>query len=163
MQSQTVEQASAGIRFTAEATLGRLARRLRMLGFDTCYASGLSAPQFAALADSGRILLTRTRRVTERLPAECFVFIADDDPFRQMVRVRRQLGIQRHQARPFSRCVRCNRPVQPIDRDAVYARVPDYVWETHTRFSTCPQCGRIYWQGSHRRRCLEIIEKLFSA
>lgn len=161
MQASIVEQPCAELRFTAGPSLGKLARWLRILGFDTCYAAGLSAAQFAALTDSGRMLLTRTRLVQDLLAAEGVVFIRDDDPFRQLTQVLRQLGIQRRQVRLFTRCLRCNRPVQALARDAAYTNVPDYVWETHTRFSTCPQCGGIYWQGSHRRRCLEILEKLF--
>ena len=75
----------------------------------------------------------------------------------------RQLDIPRDRVRLFSRCLACNTPVVSIAHEAVAGRVPDYVWQTRRSFSTCPDCGRIYWPGSHLRHSREIMETFFAA
>jgi len=150
------------LRFTAENTLGRLARWLRILGFDTLYLSRPDPLELIRLCGGGRLLLTRTRHLTARLPAGRALLIEPDAPREQVRQVIRQLGITRSRVRLFSRCVRCNSVVTPIERDEVFGRVPDYVWETHRSFAICPDCGRIYWSGSHFRHSLEIMETFFT-
>ena len=150
------------LRFTAENTLGRLAKWLRILGYDTLYLSRPDPEALVRLCGGDRLLLTRTRDMAARLPADRVVLIEPDDPRQQVRQVIRQLGIGRAQVRLFSRCVRCNTAVTPIERDDIFGRVPDYVWETHRLFSICPACGRIYWPGSHLRHSLEIMETFFA-
>ncbi len=157
------EASVSELRFAAENTLGKLARWLRILGFDTLYLSRPDPEGFLRLCARDRLLLTRTRRVAARLPAGRGLLIESDDPRRQVRQVIRQMGITRSRIRLFSRCLRCNTEVAPIERDAVFGRVPDYVWETHRSFSTCPDCGRIYWSGSHRQHSQEIVETFFTS
>jgi uncharacterized protein with PIN domain len=146
--------------FTAERTLGKLAKWLRILGFDTFYGPAVSEKQLIN-ADNRRILLTRTQRIRDaNLSDEC-IFIASNDPFEQLREVIQALGITRKDIRPFSRCIRCNASIRRIQKDAVRKMVPDYVWETHDSFRVCVLCQRIYWPGSHTRRSLDIVERLF--
>jgi hypothetical protein len=88
-------------------------------------------------------------------------FVAANDPCRQLQELVAALGIRWCDTRPFSRCIRCNLPIEVIGREAVRDKVPDYVWATHENFNTCGGCGRIYWAGSHTRRSLERMKNLF--
>ncbi len=152
----------AELRFAAENTLGKLARWLRTLGFDTLYLARPDPEGLLRLAGRDRLLLTRTRRLAARLPAGRALLIEPDAPREQVRQVIRQLGIPRARVRLFSRCLRCNTAVEPMSREAAAGRVPDYVWQTQASFSTCPDCGRIYWAGSHLRRAQEIVEAFFA-
>lgn len=145
-------------RFTAESTLGKLAKWLRILGYDTIFER--SAPS-ATMAAPGRIVLTRTRKRFERLPAEQRIFIRSDLPEDQLQEVITALDLTPESLAPFSRCIRCNEPIETLDRDAARDRVPDYVWETQSTFRQCPRCGRVYWPGSHIKRSLNEIRRLF--
>jgi len=149
--------------FAAEATLGKLAKWLRILGFDTDYQPAVSAKRFIDSAGAGkkRILLTRTKLVRDQGTDRRLVFITSNDPLEQLKEVIQVLGIVPQDIRPFSRCTRCNILIQLIDRDAVHDRVPDYVWQSNTRFQICSQCRRIYWPGSHIKQSCRIIERLF--
>jgi hypothetical protein len=149
------------IRFTAERTLGKLAKWLRILGFDTICQAGVSGDKFMDPAGKKRILLTRTKRVRDRSTDRKLVFINSNDPFEQVREVLQALGIGAADARPFSRCTCCNTLTRQIDKDTVRSRVPDYVWETNPTFQTCGRCRRIYWPGSHIKRSNEIIERFF--
>lgn len=149
------------IRFAAENTLGKLAKWLRILGFDTLYLPGANSGDLLRGCARNRLLLTRTRRVVGRFHGDRILLIEPDAPRQQVRQVIRELAIDRGQIRLFSRCVRCNAAVVPIEKDEVFGRVPDYVWETHRLFSTCPGCRRIYWAGSHIQHSLKMVESFF--
>jgi uncharacterized protein with PIN domain len=145
-------------RFTAERTLGKLAKWLRILGFDTYYAPDVSEKKLIN-ADKKRILLTRTQRIRDMNISKKCIFIASNDPFEQLREVIQALGITQKDIRPFSRCIRCNSLIRQVQKDSVRKMVPDYVWETHDTFRMCVLCRRIYWPGSHTRRSLDIVKR----
>jgi uncharacterized protein with PIN domain len=148
--------------FAAEATLGKLAKWLRILGFDTDYQAGTATQRFVDAAEKERILLTRTRQVRDQNTGRQLVFITANDPFGQVKQVIQALGLVPADTRPFSRCTRCNISTRQVDRDSVQGSVPDYVWETHTEFKSCSGCGRIYWEGSHIQHSHDLIKRFFT-
>ena len=147
--------------FTAEATLGKLAKWLRLLGFDTVYDVKDAGKQGIDTDDKRRILLTRTQRIHARNTGGKCVFVACNDPFEQLKEVLQTLDIVADDIRPFSRCIRCNSLTCPVDRETARGHVPDYVWETHVSFRICSLCRRFYWPGSHIRRTQNIINRIF--
>jgi uncharacterized protein len=147
------------LRFQADRPLGRLAKWLRLLGFDTTW-EGDPRPVAGAEA-AARVLLTRSRRGRPPPPGIRVHFVTANDPCRQLQELVATLGIRWGDTRPFSRCIRCNLPIAAIGREAVRDKVPDYVWGAHENFNTCGGCGRIYWPGSHTRRSLERMKNLF--
>lgn len=153
-------QANA-ICFAAEATLGKLAKWLRILGFDTLYVRHALSKETVDAREQHRILLTRTQRIRDQKTFQPLIFIRSNHPFAQLEEVVKALDLVASDIKPFSRCIRCNTQIQEVDKGAVRGKVPDYVWETHDRFQTCRQCRRIYWAGSHTRQSFEIITKLF--
>lgn len=147
-------------RFAVEATLGKLARWLRLMGFDACIESGASAASMTPELPE-RVVLTRTRRRCRDLRDRPFLFIRANDPRDQLREVIGGLDLGRRDVRPFSRCLLCNTPTAVVDKEAVRHLVPDYVWESQARFSRCPRCRKVYWPGSHTRRSLAFIDSLF--
>ena len=147
--------------FAAEPTLGKLAKWLRLLGFDTSYDPVVSTKKNM---DSGRkncILLTRTKRIRDaKLQQEC-IFIWSNNPFDQLREVIDTLGIIYTDTHPFSRCIRCNTRIQPVEKESVRRNVPDFIWQTCDIFKICGRCRRIYWPGSHTQRSHDIIMRLF--
>lgn len=146
------------IRFVAENTLGKLAKWLRVLGFDTVFER---EPLARKNREPGRIRLTRTRRTLKKYPPDGVIFITADGYTEQVGQVIKALGLTRADIDPFSRCIRCNAPIQPIDKPSVFGQVPDYIWETHDAFRSCPQCHRVYWPGSHTQQSLARIRNFF--
>jgi uncharacterized protein len=151
------------ISFAADRTLGKLAKWLRILGFDALYASNLSDAALLRRAETGRIILTRTIAVRRAASGKHpVIFIRSDHPMQQVREVISALNLTPGQTSPFSRCVTCNRPVEPVEKTAVQGMVPDYSFQTHDRFTQCPVCGKIFWPGSHTSRAGRIIHQLFS-
>lgn len=149
-------------RFAAESTLGKLAKWLRLLGFDTVFENETARRQFLDHINPETILLTRTEKVRDTLSAsQQRIFIRSNDPVEQLRQVIDELGIEMEDIRPFSRCLICNVVNEVVEKDRIYGQVPDYVWENNTDFQACPECKKIYWPGSHIERSLEKIRKIF--
>jgi uncharacterized protein with PIN domain len=132
--------------------LGRLARWLRVLGYDATWDVNLpdaALAKQAALED--RVLLTCDRRLAEgRRVARCLV-LRPCDPLDQLRRVVDHFGLDVN--RPlFARCTECNTPVEPVEKRAVAGCVPERTFREQERFTRCPGCGRVYWEGGHARR-----------
>jgi uncharacterized protein len=147
-------------RFAVDRMLGRLARWLRLLGFDTAYRSDLPGARLLTLAArEGRVVLTRDARLGRRrldLP----IVVLRSDRFRdQLHELDRQIPLGGAEARP-ARCSLCNVPLEPLAASAVPPSVPPYVRETQTEFQRCAACRRIYWPATHRTRILAEIESL---
>ncbi|MBU0495912.1 MAG: Mut7-C RNAse domain-containing protein [Chloroflexi bacterium] len=135
-------------RFLADVMLGRLARWLRILGYDTAFESPASDDHelVRQARAEGRILLTRDRELSRRRGVDC-LFIDDEDVEAQLAQVVRELGLSTDRA--FTRCVICNGSLDPVDKAAVRDEIPPYVYDSQERFARCAGCGRVYWPATH--------------
>ena len=139
-------------RLLCDSMLGRLARWLRLLGYD--------APQPKRLpvqAAPGEMLLTR-RRAWQGRPG--VVFIRHDHLEDQLKQVLTDLELTPEPSQIFSRCLDCNVPVEPLAREDAAGRVPDYILDTAEGFTECPICGRVFWPGSHGKRAKERLNNI---
>jgi uncharacterized protein len=139
-------------RFAVDRMLGRLARWLRLLGFDAVYRPELSGRALLTLAArEGRVLLTRDRRVARARSAAEIVCLAADGFREQLRELDRVFPLAPSSARR-GRCSECNTAVEPTAAEQVPATVPAYVRATQTEFHRCPRCRRIYWPATHWQR-----------
>jgi uncharacterized protein with PIN domain len=145
----------------ADAMLGALARWLRALDLDVAYDPSLDDPALVDLSVAeGRTILTRDRRLTERRLARNHILIRSDDLAEQVRQVLETLGVAPDPGRLLARCLRCNEPLEDIDPEEARARVPPWVARTQQEFRVCPECGRIYWPGTHASRMRERLEEM---
>jgi hypothetical protein len=152
---------STAFKFAADSTLGKLAKWLRLLGFDTTFETNDSDEVFTDHAENGRVVITRSKNIRKQLGDHKFIFIASNNPGMQLKQVLAEIGIHRSVLQPFSRCIQCNIEIVDVGPDEVYGLIPDYIYESHNKFQKCPQCSRIFWRGSHTKRALEKIDNLF--
>ena len=148
--------------FAADRTLGKLVKWLRLMGFDVVFESDATGKSFRKFSDSGRIYLTRIRRLDVKTGAGPVIRIEADDVERQIKQVVSQLHIAYSMLKPHTRCLRCNDKLVDIDRSQAAGAVPDHVWETQTVFRQCPGCRRIFWPGSHVERSRQRLAQLFN-
>ncbi len=147
-------------RFVCDAHLGRLARDLRLLGFDTVFANDLGDDQLARrAATEQRILLTRDRQLLMRREVTHGCYLRAARPEEQLAHLVRRLQLC-GLIRPFSRCTACNTAVEPVPLSATETALPPSVRRLHDRFWRCSGCGRVYWQGSHWRAMTGRIARL---
>jgi uncharacterized protein len=147
-------------RFIADAQLGGLAKYLRMLGFDTLYENGYTDAQVARIsADEQRIVLTRDRALLMHKLISHGCYVRGTRPRQQLEEIVSRLDLYRA-VKPFSRCLRCNRELEPVAKEAIRNRLPPGSAPLYCRFWICDQCDRIYWEGSHWRRVEQVIRDL---
>jgi len=146
-----------GKRFAVDIMLGKLAKWLRTLGFDARSMPLDDGARIDSLIAEGYIPVTQREKFRD---IEGVIFIRGDNRFEQLKELISTLNLGIDELRPFSRCSLCNAELVRISGEAVFGAVPDYVFETVSDFRKCPECARVYWPGSHRKR---MIDKLKSA
>lgn len=136
--------------FIADSMLGRLAKWLRALGFDTLYQSRYRSGEIQHHIAEGRIFLTRKAELANTYPSA--IYIHSDHVGEQLAQLKAK-GLLSPPASPFTRCLRCNALLAKADTNSARQKVPDYVlYESASAIKHCPFCGRYYWPGTHRQR-----------
>ena len=149
------------MKFVADRNLGKLAKELRMLGYDVVYYRGENAYPLVKLArEEGRVILTRSKRFTPKRPEDRIVRIAEDKPSLQLKELIQRKIISLLEEPLFSRCLVCNTLLNEIPREEAEGKVPDFILYQQREFFRCPQCTRVYWQGSHQDHMKKRIERL---
>lgn len=148
-------------RFVVDSMLGKLARWLRAIGYDTDYDR--LAPDDSLLRQAeqeGRVLLTRDTQLLERRTQARTLFVRSDHPEEQFAQVRREIPLRLDPRRFLSRCLECNGWVRAASRDEVWADVPPFIYLTQHRFRRCQDCRRVFWAGTHLERIQRKLERL---
>ncbi|MGO8988375.1 MAG: Mut7-C RNAse domain-containing protein [bacterium] len=147
--------------FVADRMLGKLAKQLRMLGYDTIYYRGEEAYRLIKLArGEGRVILTRNTKLLPKTSEDRIVRITEDRPSLQIRELIQKGYISLSEDNLLSRCLLCNVLLDDIPREEAEGKVPDFIFYQQKEFYRCPRCLRIYWQGSHQENMLKRIEEL---
>ena len=147
-------------RFVVDVNLGRLARLLRLLGFDVWWASDADDETLVDVSVAQRrILLTRDRGLLKRRSITHGVFVYSDDPEEQTLEVIRRLDLSERFA-PLTRSMRCNGELVSVSKEEVIDRLQPLTRRYYNDFVRCTDCGRIYWPGSHHAKLLRLVERL---
>lgn len=147
--------------FVADVHLGTLARRLRLLGFDTWYETSATDARLARVAiDQGRVLLSRDRGLLSRRVVRLGALLRAHDPDRQLDEVVARFDLA-GRIRPGTRCPRCNGPTHPVAREQVRHRLePGTRAAGYRDFRQCRDCDQLYWPGAHARDLGEIVDRV---
>lgn len=146
--------------FLGDGHLGGLVRLLRLLGFDAAMRCGGTGTELVRRAvGEGRILLTRSRALLMHRDLTHACFVRSTEPSAQTAEIVDRLQL-RGLARPFTRCLVCNAALEAAEGERALAHVPPRVREVFNDYRRCPECRRVYWQGSHYRRLQRVAEDL---
>jgi uncharacterized protein len=147
-------------RFVADVMLGKLSKWLRIAGFDVLYSNRFTDDKLVELSHSEqRILLSRDTRLLVRKVVDRFVFLESENIHDQIRQIFLITGTK-HLPGLLTRCLRCNTVLEDMERESAQTSVPSFVFQTQTRFKRCPDCGKIYWAGTHREGVLRRLESL---
>ena len=157
-KAQTLDEASP--RFIADVMLGRLAKWLRIAGFDVLYSNRYTDEELIALSGGeSRILLSRDTRLLVRRGVRNFIYLESEKVSDQI----RQIFLATHTTslpNLLTRCLECNELLHDMPREEARDVVPPFVFKTQPGFKSCPRCRRIYWAGTHRQSVLRTLKSL---
>ena len=148
------------MKFIADVHLGKLAKLLRMLGFDTLYNNSLTNSELISIAlQQNRILLSRNAAINnDKTQLQSFC-ISSENPESQLQQVLQNFNLKEH-IHPFTRCIACNGMLQPVSKDDILLQLPQNIRLYFNEFWQCNNCNHIYWKGSHYERMNRLIETL---
>ena len=143
-----------------DVNLGRLARLLRVLGFDVWWSNDADDHSLADISlEQQRILLTRDRGLLKRRAITHGLFVHSEQPEEQTLEVIRRLDLRRRVA-PFTRCLRCNGVLAAVTKDEVSDRLEPLTRRHYNDFVRCADCDQIYWPGTHFTRLSSFVDGL---
>ncbi len=149
-------------RFILDVHLGKLARYLRMLGFDAAYDRNWDNSMLIDLSlQHERIILTRGLGILKQSRVTHGYWLRHCEPRQQLQEVLLALDLFR-QLQPFSRCMDCNGRIHPVDKAIIRGLIDPNIFQRFREFSQCQDCRKIYWRGSHYERMLQLISGLGS-
>lgn len=143
--------------FLCDEMLGKLAKWLRLLGYDTSYIKTKDDGILVIISQKeDRFLLTRDKELSKRTENACY--IESDDPDMQLIQVFRKYGLSKDRA--LTLCSVCSQVLTPVVKEKAQGRVPDRVYELNDEFLYCGRCHKFYWKGSHYDKITDRIDKL---
>ncbi len=147
-------------RFIVDVNLGKLARGLRMLGFDTAYDNHLRDGEIVDIAvHEKRIVLTRDRRLLFRKAITHGFWVRAVDVDTQLQEVLQRLDLY-GQVKPLQRCLDCNGEIETVEREQVWSRLEPLTRRYYREFYRCTGCNKAYWSGSHVEHMTGVIRQL---
>lgn len=151
------------LKFIVDHNVGKLAKWLRIMGYDTLFFDGSNDSSMVSTAlNEERVILTRDTQIMKRRVVTSgrlnAIFIRSDEPEQQMCQVIEDLNLD-CQFRPFAVCLECNQPLLERSKQQVEERVPPYVFQTQSQYMECPVCHRIYWRGTHWQAMTRKLDK----
>lgn len=149
--------------FVLDVHLGKLARLLRMLGFDTRYRNNYSDPEIIDISlYEKRFILTRDRGILENRAATRGYFVEAIEPEAQLREVLLRFGLRQY-IHPFHRCMVCNGIIEPVEKAAILERLQPKTIRYYQDFYRCSNCGKIYWKGSHYEKMEIFLQEIMEA
>lgn len=146
------------MRFVVDSMLGKLAKWLRIMGYDTHYQSFYRPEDIDQLVEEGRCLLSRHKGIVDRFSDA--VLISGNHVGEQLSELRESILLDSNSSSWFTRCLICNSFLKEGRIDIACENVPEYVfYQNMKQIRFCPLCRRYYWQGSHRKRMLKQLEE----
>lgn len=151
------------VKFLCDDNLGKLARYLRMMGYDTYFRSSISdAELLAVMFKQNRFVLTRDNNLVKSIELDRYLLIETDSPDEQLKSVIVQKKLQIDKSEYFSRCFECNEICIDVSGEDIINEVFPYLIKIHQSFKRCPVCRRIYWQGSHYKHMEDKLQTIIN-
>jgi len=147
-------------KFILDVHLGKLARYLRMLGFDALYRNNYSDDEIVSISGmEARTILTKDKGILKHNKVNRGYYVRNSNPEEQLSEVVLRFDLNKS-INEFTRCLECNTILKKIEKNEVADRIPRKVKEQQIDFYICNSCNKIYWPGSHYIKMKEMIKKI---
>lgn len=150
------------MKFIVDCMLGKLAKWLKILGFDTLYFSKIEDSELLTLAKKEvRTLLSRDNALLQKSRSIPTLFIKSEDWKSQLKQVLDDFKLWQ-EVRPYSRCIECNFELKDLSKRRAKNLVTPFVYERAKSFALCPCCGRVFWKGTHQQDMEHKIKEILT-
>jgi uncharacterized protein with PIN domain len=150
--------------FVVDAMLGNLAKKLRILGYDSKYFSTIEDDKIILIAkNEKRIILTKDEQLTKIAEKQntSFVLVRGNDELEQIIQINAKFKFDRFEiVTDNSRCIACNGKLEAVEKFKVIGKIPEGVIEREKKFWMCDSCKKVYWEGTHFEKLQEFAAKL---
>ena len=151
-------------RFIVDAMLGNVARKLRLLGYDSKYFADIDDNKLVDIArKEDRIIISRDAelsRKAKKLGLDVIQVTNQDEVemFRDIAN-RAKLEISEINGEN-ARCPKCNSTTTLTDKRTIKEKVPEKVYQINDKFWICDNCNQVYWEGTHIENLQEFVNKI---
>ena len=150
------------VKFILDVHLGKLARYLRLCGFDTLYDNRYEDHTIVEISsEENRIILTRDIGILKYSEVKHGYWLRSDQPQEQLEEVIKRFDLK-NQVKLFQRCMECNGKIRRVNKDKIRDKLLSGTQQYYNEFFQCNQCGKIYWKGSHYNNMVEFIRKILN-
>ena len=148
------------MKFIVDSMLGKLARRLRIMGYDTYFNAKMDDHDILKFAkEESRFIVTRDTQMAKIRGANLFL-LKSTDIAEQLKELAKLAKVKLDSGLSFSRCPECNTPVKDVSKEEVKKIIPKFVYDTLNKFSYCPKCKKAYWQGTHYEKLVKELKNI---
>ncbi len=151
-------------RFFVDAMLGNIAKKLRLLGYDTKYSSDIADNDLIESAKKGqRIIISKDSELVNKAENSKVksIFLQKSSENDQLFEIINEMNIKKLIIKGDSaRCPRCNFNTIPIEKNIIQNKVPKGVLEFNNKFWKCENCNQIYWEGTHIKNLKKLIDEI---
>ncbi|MCD4665142.1 MAG: Mut7-C RNAse domain-containing protein, partial [Bacteroidales bacterium] len=147
-------------KFILDVHLGKLARYLRMLGFDSLYENNYSDQQIIEISvKEKRIILTRDLGILKNSTVTHGYWLRSQNPKKQLSEVVNRLDLADN-IKPLYRCMKCNGIIEKVDKNDIINQLQPKTKKYFNEFFRCSQCKKVYWKGSHYEKMKKSLSTL---
>ena len=150
--------------FFVDAMLGNIAKKLRLLGFDSEYFSDIDDSEFLERSQNeNRIIISKDQNLIKRAEKMniSFIYISKENEIEQFQEIHEKIHLEFNESSgDVARCPKCNFTTSQTKKSEIANKVPEKILEYHDKFWKCNGCGQIYWEGKHIKNLQEFVEKI---
>ncbi|OGC82743.1 MAG: hypothetical protein A2W07_00680 [candidate division Zixibacteria bacterium RBG_16_43_9] len=149
------------MKFICDDNLGKLAKWLRTLGYDTLFSREIEDTELVSTAlKEERIILSRDQQLKRFKSAEKKLFLlSSNQPLDQLKEVLKKFNLKPEEKNHFTRCLVCNQVLVPVSKKEVENKVPPFVFKTQEKFFYCSKCDKLFWAGTHVKNLKKKISE----
>lgn len=152
------------VSFFVDAMLGNIARKLRLLGYDSLYFSDIDDEKLIKNArEEKRVVISKDEELIKKVQKLCIrsVLITKEDEVEQFFEIINVVNLKRIQINgDIARCPKCNSLTEVVDKDMIKEKIPHGVLKSNDKFWKCKFCNKIYWEGTHIKNLQEFVGKV---
>lgn len=154
-------------KFVVDCMGGNIARKLRIMGFDTEFWLDVSDDFLINKSiHEQKLLVTRDRELYSRISksSRYGLLLPDDDELENLVIILERCRIRHVNLVPNvdTRCTICNGKLKKLDKTMVSVPIPKKVYETKSTIYECSKCSKVYWEGTHVENINKLVDKINS-